>query len=115
MVADLLTVYHHDSPVLVAMKDHGTQRVFNPQDYMHLNPLPQDQTNYLRQPGWGILCPGVRATEGCSMAKSSSSGILSLPTTASSPTRRHDWDGPETGTRVRRRYGGIDTSERQPI
>jgi hypothetical protein len=67
-VAGLTTSYHHDSvPFFDSMKDRTRERLIDPGQYLpgpRIGPLPQDGTNYLREPSWGILNPGVRVSTG---------------------------------------------------
>jgi hypothetical protein len=68
VVAGLTTSYHHDSvPFFNSMKDHTRERLLDPGRYLPgplIGPLPQDGTNYLREPSWRILNPGVRISTG---------------------------------------------------
>lgn len=68
VVAGLTTTYHHESvPFFSTMKDHRRERLLDPGRYLPgptIGPLPQDGTNYLREPSWRILSPGVRLPTG---------------------------------------------------
>ena len=68
VVAGLSTTYHHDSnPFFSSMRDHTHERLLDPSQYFpgpRIGPLPQDGTNYLREPSWGNLSPGVRVSTG---------------------------------------------------
>jgi hypothetical protein len=64
-MAGLWISYHHDSvPFFESMKDHTRERLLDPGRYLPplIGPLPQDRTNYLREPSWRILNPGVRVS-----------------------------------------------------
>jgi hypothetical protein len=64
-VAGLRISYHHDSvPFFESMKDHTRERLLDPSRSLPGLPIPQDGTNYLREPEWGILNPGVRVSTG---------------------------------------------------
>lgn len=64
VVAGLSTTYHHDAiPFFNSMRDDTRDRLVDPGQYLP-GPLPQDGTNYLREPSWGILSPGVRVSTG---------------------------------------------------
>jgi hypothetical protein len=67
-MAGLWISYHHDSiPFFESMKDHTREQLLNPNQYLPeplIGPLPQDGTNYLREPLWRILNPGVRVSTG---------------------------------------------------
>ena len=69
VVAGLPTSYHHDPrPFFSSMKDHTRERLLDPAQHLpgpRIGPLPQDGTNYLQEPSWGILNPGVRVSTGC--------------------------------------------------
>jgi len=87
VVAGLPTTYHHDPlPFFVSMKDRTRERLLDPRQYLpgpSIGPLPQDGTNYLREPSWGVLCPGVRVSTGsttdsgyANAVQSSTCGVL---------------------------------------
>jgi len=67
-MAGLWISYHHDSvPFFESMKDHTRERLLDPGRFLPgplVEPPPQDGTNYLREPSWGILNPGVRVSTG---------------------------------------------------
>jgi hypothetical protein len=67
-MAGLWVSYHHDSvPFFESIKDHTRERLLDPGRYLPgplIGPLPQDGTNYLREPSWRILNPGVRVSTG---------------------------------------------------
>ena len=69
VVANRLTTYHHDAEsFLSSMRDHTRERILNPSQYLPgppIGPLPQDATNYINEPDWGILSPGMRVSTGC--------------------------------------------------
>lgn len=87
-VATLPVTYHHSKdPFLDIMKDCVRERVIDPSHYLpgpRIGPLPQDGTNYLAQPGWGFLCPGMRVSTGPGLSNgryadavaSTTSGVL---------------------------------------
>jgi hypothetical protein len=67
-VAGLVTTYHHE-PIsfLDSMRSHTRERLLDPSQYLpgpRIGPLPQDRTDYLREPGWGTISPGVRVSTG---------------------------------------------------
>ena len=68
VVAGFTTTYHHDSiPFFDAMRDRTRERLLDPSQYIPgppTGPLPQDGANYLREPSWGTLNPGVRVSTG---------------------------------------------------
>jgi hypothetical protein len=68
VVASFPTTYHHDSvPFFQSMRDHTRERLLDPSHHLPglgIGPLPQDGNNYLRDPGWGVLNPGVRVSTG---------------------------------------------------
>lgn len=67
-VARLPTTYHHDSvPFFQSMRDHTRERLLDPSHHLPepgIGPLPQDSNNYLHDPRWGVLNPGVRVSTG---------------------------------------------------
>jgi hypothetical protein len=67
-MAGLMISYHHDSvPFFESMKDNTRERLLDPSRYLPgplIGPLPQDGTNYLREPSWRILNPGIRLLTG---------------------------------------------------
>lgn len=70
IVAGLSTTYHHDAiPFFSSMRDHTRERLLDPCQYLpgsRIGSLAQDGTNYLREPSWGVLSPGVRVSTGFS-------------------------------------------------
>jgi hypothetical protein len=68
VVAGLTKSYHHDSvPFFHSMKGHTRERLLDPGRYLPgplIGPLPQDGTNYLREPSWRIFNSGVRISTG---------------------------------------------------
>lgn len=60
--------------------------LLDPRQYLpgrSIGPLPQDGTNSLREPSWGVLCPGVRVSTGsatdsgyANAVQSSTCGVL---------------------------------------
>ena len=63
-VAGLTTTYHHESvPFLSSMKDRTRERLLDPAQHFP-GPLPQDDTNYLRESSWRTLSPGMRISTG---------------------------------------------------
>ncbi len=67
-VAGVTTTYHHDSkPFFSHMKNHVRERLLDPGaclDGPSIGALPQDATNYLKEPAWGRLTPGMRVSTG---------------------------------------------------
>ncbi|CRG90762.1 hypothetical protein PISL3812_07807 [Talaromyces islandicus] len=67
-VAGLVTTYHHQPiSLLESMKSRTRERLMDPSQYLpapRIGSLPQDRTDYLREPGWGIISPGVRVSTG---------------------------------------------------
>ena len=68
IVASVTTTYHHNSlPFFDHMKNHKRERLCNPANYLpgpQIGPLPQDGANYLDEPQWGFLTPGMRISIG---------------------------------------------------
>ncbi|MCJ1345778.1 hypothetical protein MMC31_003987 [Peltigera leucophlebia] len=68
IVASVTTTYHHNSrPFFDHMKNHKRERLFDPAPYFPgplIGPLPQDGSNYLDEPQWGFLTPGMRISTG---------------------------------------------------
>lgn len=87
-VAGITTFYHHSpNSFLCEMRSQASERLLDPLQYLpgpRIGPLPQDGTNYLHQPGWGCLTPGMRLSTGNRSASgqdtaavpSSTSGVL---------------------------------------
>lgn len=73
IVANRATTYHHDlETFLSSMRNHTRERILDPTD-----PLVgdiQDATDYINEPGWGILSPGMRISADSGL--STTSGIL---------------------------------------
>ncbi|KFY21184.1 hypothetical protein V491_03097 [Pseudogymnoascus sp. VKM F-3775] len=67
-VAGFPTTYHHDPiPFFQSMGSHTRERLLDPSLYLPghiIGPLPQDCSNYLRDPNWGAINPGVRLSTG---------------------------------------------------
>jgi hypothetical protein len=65
LMAGLVITYHHDSvSFFEPMKDHIRERLLDPAQHLPGSNIPQDGTNYLREPSWRILNPGVRVSTG---------------------------------------------------
>lgn len=68
VVANRATTYHHDAEsFLNSMRSHTHERILDPAQYFPgpaIGPLPQDATDYINEPGWGILSPGMRISTG---------------------------------------------------
>lgn len=68
IVAGVTTTYHHDpSPFFDQMKNPMRQRLLDPQACLPgpgIGPLPQDGNDYLNEPTWGYLTPGMRVSTG---------------------------------------------------
>lgn len=88
VVAGLPTTYHYDPlPFFAMMKDYKRDRILDPSQCRPNTPaaaLPQDSTNYIREPSWRILTPGMRVSTGlasttgthASVSRSTTSGVL---------------------------------------
>lgn len=84
-VAGRPTHYHHESvPFFEGLTQKMRERILDPRSYLpgpSIGPLPQDDTNYLDEPNWGYLTPGMRVSSECidqggsSYAKSTSLGV----------------------------------------
>ena len=70
-VANRPTSYHHGpDPFFSATRNLARRRILDPRSYLdpeELGPMPQDGTNYLVQPAFNMICPGVRVSSGHSM------------------------------------------------
>lgn len=84
IVANRLTTYHYGADsFLSSMRNHTRERVLDPVQYLP-GPMLQDTTNYIHEPNWDILSPGMRvSTEYAAYSKvyadavpSTTSGIL---------------------------------------
>lgn len=68
IVAGLSTTCHHDpTSFFSSIRDCTRKRVLDPNQYLlgpQIELLPQDETNYLYEPDWGIMSPGVRVSTG---------------------------------------------------
>lgn len=68
IVAGVSTTYHDDqSPFFEHMKLRGRERLMNPRLCLPnpmIGPAPQDGTDYLHEPEWGFLSPGMRISTG---------------------------------------------------
>ena len=68
IVAGRITTYHHSTePFFASTQNLARQRTLDPAPYLpesSIGPLPQDGTNYLSEPHFAKLCPGVRVSSG---------------------------------------------------
>ena len=73
IVTGRATTYYHDpEPFFSATRNPARKRILDPQSYLPeptMGPLPQDGTNYLDQPAFRMICPGVRVSSGHSTTK----------------------------------------------
>lgn len=77
-VANRATTYHHGTEsFLTSVMNHACERILDPTGYFS-GSLPQDVTDYINEPNWGILSPGVRvSTRACAEAAlSTTPGII---------------------------------------
>lgn len=77
-VVNRATTYHYGTGSFVSsVRNHARERILDPTGYVS-GPLPQDVTDYIKEPGWGILSPGVRvSTRACAEAAlSTTPGII---------------------------------------
>ncbi|MCJ1239519.1 hypothetical protein MMC14_007515 [Varicellaria rhodocarpa] len=90
VVAGVTTTYHHaELDIFANLKDHARERYLDPKPYLGtshfsgVGPLPQDGHNYLLDPAWGVITPGMRVTTGelinvggyATLIQSSTSGV----------------------------------------
>ncbi|KOS42617.1 hypothetical protein ACN38_g6477 [Penicillium nordicum] len=68
IVANRPTTYHHDAgSFFSSMRNHTRERILDPAQCLPgptIGPLPQDATDYIHEPNWGILTPGMRVSTG---------------------------------------------------
>lgn len=64
-VAGFPTTYHHGRDSFFnSIRHYGRERVLNPPNSLGTTSPPQDDTNYLREPAWQGLSPGVKISTG---------------------------------------------------
>lgn len=77
IVANRATTYHHGTEsFLTLVRNHARERILDPTRYFQ-GPLRQDDTEYINEPNWGILSPGIRvSTRAYEAVLSTTSGII---------------------------------------
>ena len=78
VVANRATTHHHGiESFLTSVRNHARERTLDPAGYFP-GALAQDDTEYINEPNWGILSPGMRvSTRACAeTVRSTTSGII---------------------------------------